>query len=66
MLVADARLTVLRELRDLAQRVRDTAQARFDAGDAPRLEVLQASWRWRRPRTRPRPPRGTRSRRARS
>ena len=32
----------LRELRDLSQRVRDTAQARFDAGDAPRLEVLQA------------------------
>ncbi len=30
-------------MRDLAQRVRDTAQARFDAGDAPRLEVLQAS-----------------------
>ena len=30
------------ELRDLAQRARDTAQARFDAGDAPRLEVLQA------------------------
>lgn len=43
VLVAEARLVVLRELRDLAQRVRDTAQARFDAGDAPRLEVLQAS-----------------------
>ncbi len=43
VLVADARLLVLREMRDLAQRVRDTAQARFDAGDAPRLEVLQAS-----------------------
>ena len=41
-LAADARLTVLRELRDLSQRTRDTAQARFDAGDAPRLEVLQA------------------------
>ena len=40
--VADARLAVLRELRDLSQRARDTAQARFDAGDAPRLEVLQA------------------------
>jgi cobalt-zinc-cadmium efflux system outer membrane protein len=43
VLVAEARLQVLRELRDLSQRVRDTAQARFDAGDAPRLEVLQAS-----------------------
>jgi cobalt-zinc-cadmium efflux system outer membrane protein len=42
VLVADARSTVLRELRDVAQRARDTAQARFDAGDAPRLEVLQA------------------------
>lgn len=40
--IADARMTVLRELRDLAQRTRDTAQTRFDAGDAPRLEVVQA------------------------
>jgi len=42
VLVADARLSVLRELRDLSQRVRDAAQTRFDAGGAPRLEVLQA------------------------
>ena len=42
VLVADVRLMVLRELRDLSRRARDTAQARFDAGDAPRLEVLQA------------------------
>src|SRR6185503_7291946 len=42
VLVADARLRVMRELRDLSQRAHDTAQARFDAGDAPRLEVLQA------------------------
>ena len=41
-LVADARLMVLREMRDLSQRARNTAQARFDAGDAPRLELLQA------------------------
>jgi len=41
-LVADARLTVLRELRDLSRRARDTAQTRFESGDAPRLEVLQA------------------------
>jgi cobalt-zinc-cadmium efflux system outer membrane protein len=42
VLVADARLGVLREIRDLSRRVRDTAQTRFDSGDAPRLEVLQA------------------------
>jgi len=42
LLVAGARSTVLRELRDLSQRARDAAQARFDSGDAPRLEVLQA------------------------
>jgi len=41
-LVADARLGVLRELRDVAQRARTTAQTRFELGDAPRLEVLQA------------------------
>ena len=42
VLVADARLTVLREQRDLSARARDAAQARFDAGSAPRLEVMQA------------------------
>ena len=42
VLVADARLMVLREQRDLAARARDAAQARFDAGSAPRLEVMQA------------------------
>ncbi len=42
VLIANARLDVLRELRDLSQRARDAAQARFDAGDVPRLEVLQA------------------------
>ena len=42
VLIAAARLTVSQELRDLSQRVRDAAQARFDAGDVPRLEVLQA------------------------
>jgi cobalt-zinc-cadmium efflux system outer membrane protein len=42
VLVADARLAVLHELRELAQRARGAAQARFEAGDAPRLEVLQA------------------------
>ena len=42
VLVAEGRLMVLREQRDLSTRARDTAQARFDAGDAPRLEVMQA------------------------
>ena len=42
-IVADSRLTVLRELRDLATRTRDTAQARFESGDVARLEVLQAA-----------------------
>ncbi|HEY3159171.1 MAG TPA: TolC family protein [Vicinamibacterales bacterium] len=40
--LADSRLTLLREQRDLSMRARDTAQARFDAGSAPRLEVMQA------------------------
>lgn len=42
VLVADARLLLMDEMRDIAVRVRDTAQQRFDAGSAPRLEVLQA------------------------
>ena len=40
--LAESRLTLLREQRDLSMRARDTAQARFDAGSAPRLEVMQA------------------------
>jgi cobalt-zinc-cadmium efflux system outer membrane protein len=40
--VAEQRLLILREQRDISIRARDTAQARFDAGDAPRLEVMQA------------------------
>lgn len=42
VLVADARLLLMDEMRDIAVRVRDTAQQRFDAGSAPRLEVMQA------------------------
>jgi cobalt-zinc-cadmium efflux system outer membrane protein len=42
VLVADARLMLMNEMRDIAVRVRDTAQQRFDAGSAPRLEVMQA------------------------
>src|SRR3954471_18184558 len=39
---AESRRSLLEEMQGLAQRARDAAQARFDAGDAPRLEVLQA------------------------
>lgn len=42
MLVAERRLVVLRELRDLSARARDTARTRFESGDVPRLEALQA------------------------
>jgi cobalt-zinc-cadmium efflux system outer membrane protein len=42
VVVADARLILLNEMRDIAVRVRDTAQQRFEAGSAPRLEVMQA------------------------
>jgi cobalt-zinc-cadmium efflux system outer membrane protein len=40
--VAEARRAVIDELRQFASRARDAAQARFDSGSAPRLEVLQA------------------------
>lgn len=40
--ITDARLTLLDELQSLAGRGRDAAQQRFDAGSAPRLELLQA------------------------
>ncbi len=42
VLVADARLLLMNEMRGIGVRVRDTAQQRFDAGSAPRLEVMQA------------------------
>jgi outer membrane protein, heavy metal efflux system len=42
VVVADGRLMLLNEMRDIAARVRDTAQQRFEAGSAPRLEVMQA------------------------
>lgn len=41
-IVAEQRLMILREQRDISIRTRDTAQARLDAGDVPRLEVMQA------------------------
>ena len=40
--VAEARLALFEELQTITTRVRDAAQQRFDAGDAPRLEALQA------------------------
>ena len=41
--IADTRLAILDELRQFATRARDAAQARFDVGSAPRLELLQAA-----------------------
>jgi cobalt-zinc-cadmium efflux system outer membrane protein len=41
-LIAEARFSILDELRQFAVRARDAAQARFDVGSAPRLELLQA------------------------
>jgi cobalt-zinc-cadmium efflux system outer membrane protein len=43
VLVADARLTLMNEMRAIIVQVRDTAQQRFNAGDVPRLEVMQAA-----------------------
>jgi cobalt-zinc-cadmium efflux system outer membrane protein len=40
--VAEARLALHEDLQTVTTRVRDAAQLRFNAGDAPRLEVLQA------------------------
>jgi cobalt-zinc-cadmium efflux system outer membrane protein len=39
---AEQRVVLGREVADLAQRARDAAQARVEAGDAPRLELLQS------------------------
>jgi outer membrane protein, heavy metal efflux system len=41
--MAESRQALLTEMQTLAERARDAAQARFDTGDAPRLEVLQAA-----------------------
>ena len=40
--IAENRLTLLSDMQMLAQRARNAAQARFDAGGVPRLEVVQA------------------------
>jgi cobalt-zinc-cadmium efflux system outer membrane protein len=39
---AEARLVLLADLQTISARVRDAASVRFDAGSAPRLELLQA------------------------
>ena len=41
-LAAEQRIVLAREITDLATRARDAAQARVEAGDVPRLELLQA------------------------
>jgi len=40
--IAENRLALLTDMQMLAQRARDAAQARFDAGGVPRLDVVQA------------------------
>jgi outer membrane protein, heavy metal efflux system len=42
LLAADERIRLADSLQDVARRFRDVAQGRFEAGAAPRLEVLQA------------------------
>src|SRR5262245_20269367 len=42
LLVAETRLSLMQEIRDISVRARDAAQQRFDAGGAPRLEAMQA------------------------
>jgi len=42
LVAADDRVRLAESVLDIAQRFRDVAQARFEAGAAPRLEVLQA------------------------
>ena len=39
---AQARMAITQDLQGLAERARDAARARFESGDIPRLEVLQA------------------------
>jgi cobalt-zinc-cadmium efflux system outer membrane protein len=42
LVIAASRLELLEDLQGIAVRARDAAQQRFDAGSAPRLEVVQA------------------------
>ena len=43
LLAADEQLRLAESILDVATRVRDAAQARFEAGAVPRLEVMQAA-----------------------
>src|SRR6478735_8593921 len=40
--ISDSRLALLDDVQTILERARDAARARFEAGSAPRLEVLQA------------------------
>lgn len=42
LVAADERVQLAEDVVDISRRLRDAAQARFEAGAAPRLEVLQA------------------------
>jgi len=42
LVASDERVRIAESVLDIARRVRDAAQGRFEAGAAPRLEVLQA------------------------
>lgn len=42
LIAADERVRLAEDVADIARRLRDAAQARFDAGAAPRLEVMQS------------------------
>jgi outer membrane protein, heavy metal efflux system len=42
LIAADERVRLAESLLDISRRVRDAAQARFETGAAPRLEVMQA------------------------
>ena len=42
LLVAETRSSLMQDIRDISVRAHDAAQQRFDAGESPRLEVMQA------------------------
>src|SRR5262245_15409964 len=42
LMAADERIQLAESLAEVARRLREVAQARFETGDAPRLDVLQA------------------------
>jgi outer membrane protein, heavy metal efflux system len=44
LIAAEERIGVAEALTDVARRLRDVAQARFETGDAPRLDVLETDY----------------------